>query len=128
FHIRTPSPKNNSSPTRRPCSAYYKVGGTILDACTHPFSLDNSQKKSLHLRGSAVKSLMGVSAFPVEGPFIFALPLPRTIRRRKRRRDFVNRRAAEKKSFLGIIKIAGHLRSDSRTCPDFFLARRAGSP
>src|SRR5690606_34866038 len=67
FHIRTPSPKNNSSPTRRPCSAHYKVGGTILDAFTHPFYLDNSQKKSLHLRGSAVKIQMRVSAFPSKG-------------------------------------------------------------
>src|SRR5690606_34247258 len=108
FIFALPLPRTPSSPTRRPCSAYYKVGGTILDAFTHPFYLDDSQEKSLHLRGSAVKIQMRVSAFlskggPLslsKGPFIFAHPIPRTIRRRKRRRDFVNRRAAEKKSFL----------------------------
>src|SRR5690606_22907019 len=46
FHIRTPSPKNNSSPARLPGSWMYKVGGTILDAFTHHFYLDDSQKIS----------------------------------------------------------------------------------
>src|SRR5690606_41815255 len=107
FHIRTPAPKNNSSPTRRPCSAYYKVGGTILDAFTHPFSLNDSEEKSLHLRGSAVIIQMRVSAFlskggPLslsKGPFIFSRHIPRTIRRGTRRPEFDRRAPAAQNSF-----------------------------
>src|SRR5690606_31353375 len=46
FIFALPLPRTPSSPTRRPGSAHYKVGGTILDAFTHPFYLDDSQKIS----------------------------------------------------------------------------------